>query len=59
MLPVNQQYLDLGFSDAGVSNTFTQYSNNIISRISQCLPAGLPKLTSASRIQIRSCHSPT
>ena len=44
MLPVNQWYPDLGFSDAGVTNTFTQDSNNVISRISQCLPAGLPKL---------------
>ena len=58
MLPVNQLYLELGFSDAGVTNTFNQESNTVISRISRCLPAGLPKFISASRIQIKSSHSP-
>lgn len=55
-LSVNQLYRQLGFANAGATKTFIPGS--ITSRTQHCLPAGLPELLSAPRIQIRSCHSP-
>ena len=56
MLPVNQLYLELGFSDAGVTNTFNQDSNIVISRISRAFQRG--SLSSFLPRESRSSHSP-
>lgn len=52
---MNPLYQELGFSNVGAINTSNQ--DTTISRILQCLPAGLPKFTSAPRIQVSRRHS--